>query len=49
MEETNSWISRIIVNFGAFDKKIINIKSKNIKHQVQQFRGRKKKECIYWK
>ena len=41
MEETNGQILRIIINFDAFDGKIINIKLKNIEHQAQQFKKKK--------
>ena len=46
MKETSGQISRIIVNFGAFDGWTAGKKSKNIKHQAQQFKKRKKKEHV---
>ena len=49
MEKINGWISRIVVDFGAFDEEIINMKFKDIEHQAQQFGGKKKKECIHWR
>ena len=47
MEETSGQILRIVVDFNAFDKEIISIKFKNIKHQAQQFGKKKRKECIH--
>ena len=47
MEEINGWISRIVVDFNAFDKKTTSIKFKNIEYQAQQFKIKKKKEHIH--
>ena len=47
MEEVNSWILRIVVDFDAFDGKTANTKPKDIEHQAQQFKERKKKECVH--
>ena len=46
MEKTNNWILRIVVNFNAFDEKTVNIKSKNIEHQAQQFNKKKKRNVF---
>ena len=46
MEETSGQISKIVVNFNAFDRWTVDKESKNIKHQAQQFRKRRREEHV---
>ena len=47
MEETSGWISRIIIDFSAFDGWTAGKEFRSIEHQTQQFKKKRKKEHVH--